>query len=237
MIHKTWTQQRLFRLLGVVSIVVALFAVAGDEILQYSPQGYASLTLFYDLPLWRMLIGHVLGVLFIPLCLSGYWCVCQALRLNGVKGARAMFWFIAYGLMMGAISHDSVSAVIELKREGSGPGLTPIMNYLQNYVNIPGGIFLLCYLAISIWYFAAVISGRTLYPRWMAFVNPFLLSLLIALLHLGNVLPAAVNVLWPAWLSIAHVVFFALSTWTLWNFTEEHATNKEQVAPSPSRTG
>ncbi len=231
MIQKTWTQQRIFRLFGVVSIVVALLAVAGDEILQYSPQGYASLTLFYDLPLWRMLIGHVLGVLFIPLCLSGYWCVCRALRLSGVKGARTMFWLIAYGLVMGAVSHDSVSAVIELKREGSGPGLTPIMNYLQNYVNIPGGIFLLCYLAISAWYFAAVISGRTLYPRWMAFVNPFLLSLLIALLHLGNVFPVAMNVLWPAWLSVAHVVFFALSTLVLWNFTEKQATTKVQVAP------
>lgn len=229
MMQKTWTQPRLFRLLGGISIVVALFAVVGDEVLQYSPQGYASLTLFYDLPLWRMLIGHVLGVLFIPLCLSGYWCVCQALRLSGVKGARAMFWLLAYGLVMGAVSHDSVSTVIELKREGSGPGLTPILNYLQTYVNIPGSIFLLCYLAISAWYVAAVISGRTLYPRWMAFVNPFLLSLFIALLHLGNVLPVVVNVLWPAWLSIAHVVFFALSTWALWNFAEEQATNKEQV--------
>ena len=230
MMRKLWTQQRLFRLFGVVSIVVALFAVVGDEILQYSPQGYASLTLFHGLPLWRMLTGHVLGVLFIPLCLSGYWCVCRALRLSGVKGAQVMFWLMAYGLVMGAVSHDSVSAVIELEREGSSPALTPVMNYLQNYVKIPGGIFLLCYLAICSWFFVAVISGRTFYQRWMAFVNPFLFSLLIVLLHLGNVLPVVVNALWSAWLSVAHVVFFTLSTLALWNFSEEQATNKEQVA-------
>ena len=94
-------------------------------------------------------------------------------------------------------------AVIELEREGSSPALTPVMNYLQNYVKIPGGIFLLCYLAICSWFFVAVISGRTFYQRWMAFVNPFLFSLLIALLHLGNVLPVVVNALWPAWLLVA----------------------------------
>ena len=97
-------------------------------------------------------------------------------------------------------------------------------------MKIPGGIFLLCYLAICSWFFVAVISGRTFYQRWMAFVNPFLFSLLIALLHLGNVLPVVVNALWPAWLSVAHVVFFTFSTLALWNFSEEQATNKEQVA-------
>ena len=87
------THPRLFRLTGIASIGAALLAVAGDEISQYSPHGYASLAdVERTLPLWRLLTGEMLGVLGIPLCLIGYWCVCQALRWSEVKGTKIMFW-------------------------------------------------------------------------------------------------------------------------------------------------
>jgi hypothetical protein len=161
----------------------------------------------------------MLGVLGIPLCLVGYWCVCQTLRLSNVKRTRVMFWLAAETLVLGVVSHAIVSSAFVAMHAGSTSALIGLANTLQNSAIIPGSLFLLGYLAISIWYFVAVIAGHTLYPRWMAFVNPFLLSLLI--LSVSNVLPVVGNVLAPAWLSIPHLVFFALSLPILWNFKEQ----------------
>lgn len=216
MTGQAWIQRYSLRLVGLFSVEIALLAMTGDEILQYTPQGYATLAFTHNLPLWRMFTGHLLGVLAIPLCISGYWCVCQALKFGGARQTRLFFWLTAYGLVMGAIAHDDLSIYFELVRIGDGAALTSSMSYIQNFANIPGAIFLICYLVSSIWYSAAVISRRSLYPRWMTFCSPLILSLLIGLFHALNILPPLMNVLWPAWLSAAHVVFFALSTLTLW---------------------
>src|SRR5258708_24589041 len=130
-----------------------------------------------------------------------------------------MFWLAAETLVLGVVSHAIVSSAFVAMQAGSTPALTGLANTLQNFAIIPGSLFLLGYLAVSIWYSVAVIAGHTLYPRWMAFVNPFLLSLLI--LSVSNVLPVVGNVLAPAWLSIPHVVFFTLSLPILWNFKEQ----------------
>ena len=128
-----------------------------------------------------------------------------------------MFWLSAYGLVMGVVSHAIISSAYTTMQVGNAPAITSATNNLRNAVYLPGGLFLISYLIVSAWYFVAVISGRTLYPRWMALANPFLLSLLIALLNAANVLPSVVNILWLAWLSIPHLIFFTLSALVLWN--------------------
>ena len=85
------TQRRLLRLTGVVSMVVAVVTVAADELLQYLPQGYASLLPWREIAAWRLLSGSALSVLAIPLSAIGYWQVCQALKLSGIKRTSWMF--------------------------------------------------------------------------------------------------------------------------------------------------
>jgi hypothetical protein len=84
-------QRRFLRLAGVLSIIVTVVIVAADEILQYLPQGYASLQPLRALPPWRLLFGNALGVLAIPLSVIGYWQICQALKLSGIKRTSWMF--------------------------------------------------------------------------------------------------------------------------------------------------
>jgi hypothetical protein len=229
MVSTVWTSKRLLRLTGIVSILIALITVAADELLQYSPQGYASYLYYRDIVFWRVLSGDLLGVLAIPLAAIGYWHVCQALKLSGVKRTSLMFWIIAYGAAIGATAHGAFTAVIVIIQEGTSSSLTRALDYLQTYVAIPFGVFLLCYLIVSAWYCIAVLSGRTLYPKWMALLNPFFLSLVIALLSVSNLLPALANVLSPAWLSIPHLVFFTLSTLVLWHPREERLAKTVQV--------
>lgn len=214
---RAWTRQRVLLTVGGAGIGAALLAVAGDEISQYSPQRYTSFAeLARAMPLWRLLSGELLGIVSIPLCLLGYWCICQVMRRCGIPGARIIFWLIAYGLVMGVVSHALISAAYIFLHAGAASLTAGATNTVQLAVYLPGSLFLISYLTASTWYVVAVISARTLYPRWMACLNPFLLSLLIALLSAANVLPVAVSVLWPAWLSIPHLIFFTLSTLILW---------------------
>jgi hypothetical protein len=212
-----WASRYVLRAAGIVSIGAALLAVAGDELSQYSAQGYASLAAVERaLPLWRLLTGEMLGVLGIPLCLIGYWSVCRALGWSGVKGARFIFWLSAFCLAMGVVSHAIISSAYTVMQSGSASALTRAANNLQIALYLPGSLFLLSYISISIWYFVAVISGRTLYPRWAAFVSPFLFSLVIVVLFALSLLPVVMDVLYPAWLSFPHLIFFSVSALVLW---------------------
>jgi hypothetical protein len=224
------TQRRVFRLTGVVSMVMAVVMVAADELLQYLPQGYASLLPWREIVAWRLLSGNALGVLAIPLSAIGYWQVCQALKLSGVKHTSWMFWIIAYGAALGAVSHGGIAACIVLLQQGAS--LTRAFDYLQSYTAVPFGVFLLCYLILSAWYCIVLLSRPTLYPKWMALLNPFLLSLVIELFNVSNVLPVVSNVLSPAWLSIPHLVFFTLSTLVLWSRREERVPETLYVKPN-----
>ena len=222
--RKEWAWQWTLRLAGCAGIVAALLAVMGDVLSQYSPQGYASPeAVERAMPFWRLLSGELLGVIGIPLCLFGYWCVCQVLRREGVRGTGVMFWLIAFGLAMGVVSHAIISSVYIVMQAGDPATVQRITGNLQLAALLPGLLFLLGYLAFSAWYLVVVLFGRDQsrpYPRWLAFVNPFLLSLLIALLNAAHVAPSVLNVLWPAWLSVPHLVFFTLATLLLWNVGE-----------------
>ena len=216
MASNTHTQTYILRLTGIIAIFVALLTTTADELLQYSPQGYASYAYVRNFALWRSLSGHVLGVVAIPLLAIGYWHVCYALRLSGVKHTSVFFWIMAYGLAIGSAAHATFAGLIVVVQTGPSSALTTGLNYFLTYGGPLFAVTLLCYAVISIWYCITVLSKRTRYPKWMAFLSPFFISLLIVLIQGSNSIPLVGNILAPAWLNFAHVVFFTLSTCILW---------------------
>ncbi len=215
MISNTYTQRYILRLTGIIGIFVALLTTTANELLQYSPQGYGTYAYVRDFALWRSLSGHILGVIAIPLLTIGYWHVCHALKLSEVKHTSVFFWIMVYGLAIGAAAHATFAGVIVLIQTG----VTPVraQTYFLTYGGPLFAVTLLCYAAVSIWYCIIVLSKRTLYPKWMACFSPFFISLLIALFQGSNVVPTLGSILAPAWLNLAHVVFFTLSTCILWH--------------------
>ena len=219
MILNTYTQKYILRITGIISIFVALLTTIADELLQYSSQGYTSYAYVRDFALWRSLSGHVLGVVTIPLLATGYWHVCYALKLSGVKYTSIFFWIMVYGLAIGAAAHGTFAGVIALIQTGATPATGE--NYFLTYGGPLFAVTLFCYATVSIWYCITVLSKPTLYPKWMAFLSPFFISLLIALFQGSNIIPVLGNILGPTWLNFAHVVFFTLSTCVLWQHQEE----------------
>ncbi len=56
-----------------------------------------------------------------------------------------------------------------------------------------------------------IISGKTPYPRWMIIFTPIVI--LIQIFSLYALVPSIGVYLLPAAMNIAHVIFFAFSTW------------------------
>ncbi len=212
-----YSQKYILRTTGLLSIFFALLTTTADELLQYSPQGYGTFAYVGDYPLWRSLSGHILGVVAIPLLAVGYWHVCHALKLSGVKHTSIFFWLMAYGLAIGAAAHGTFAGLIVLVQTRTVSATTIGYNYFLTYGGPLFAVTLFCYAVVSIWFCIAVLSKRTLYPKWMAFLSPFFISLLIALFQQSGVIPVLGNFLAPTWLNFAHVVFFTLSTCILWH--------------------
>jgi hypothetical protein len=68
-------------------------------------------------------------------------------------------------------------------------------------------------LVISAVLVFTILRRPTLYPRWMAWFNPFGLLVVVFLLFLY--VPAVGNYLMPTAMNVAHAVMFGASLWAL----------------------
>jgi hypothetical protein len=98
--------------------------VVADLILQYDPRGNYSLTnpAPCSIALWRVFTGTLLGVLCIPLTVAGDWLVCSI--------SSALFWVMAYAIVIATVFHSSFLAVIlteQAAHAASGLALTPLL--------------------------------------------------------------------------------------------------------------
>jgi hypothetical protein len=69
-------------------------------------------------------------------------------------------------------------------------------------------------LVASIWFSAAVALGGTLFPAWMALVNP--ITAILVWLAIRRLLPRLTESLEGAGFNIGFLAFFGLVTLTLW---------------------
>lgn len=220
------THKRLLWM-GIFSILVASGDVVADLILQYDPQGNYSLTAPAPLTiaLWRVLVGSFLGVFCIPLVITGYWVVCTLLRETAPRLFRALFWVMAYSIVIGTVFHSTFLAVILVEQAAhnvTGAAQASLLQ-LQNTLlvfSIPlAAIFEVCYLVMWSIVGVTILRTETRYPKWIVLFVPALLSLIIAGVGQSHALPALGNVLYPTVLSLPHVVFFLLSTFVLWRMS------------------
>ena len=66
-------------------------------------------------------------------------------------------------------------------------------------------------LVVSILMVCGIITGKTPYPRWVIIFSPIVIVIQIFSLYV--IMPSIGVYLLPAAMNIAHVIFFAFSTW------------------------
>jgi len=234
----TVTSKRLLWM-GFFSSLAALGGVVADLILQYDPQGNYSLTTPAPLSIavWRVFVGSFLGVLCIPLAITGYWVVCTVLKETAPRLFGALFWVMAYSIVIGTVFHSTFLAVILVEQAAhavTGAAQVSLL-HLQTKLfafSVPlAAFFEISYLVMWSIVVATVLRTATRYPRWIVLVVPALLSLVIVGVEQSHVVPVLGNILYPTVLSLPHLVFFLLSTLVLWR---KSASERQALHPHPS---
>jgi hypothetical protein len=170
----------------------------------------------------RMLWGALLGVFATPLVLVGFWQVYQ-----GLGAARDWAVLITVGLfgiasVVGAFVHGTFYYMGEYihalnsVEETSQSVITSMIERHKKVLIISYTPVLIFITIASILFSIRVASGKTLFPVWVAAINPITMTL--AWLLLKRILPQFVRD-WTegAGFNIAFMAFFICTTFTLWN--------------------
>lgn len=173
------------------------------------------------LPQQRLMWGGWLGVLAAPLTLAGVWQVYQGLQPAGPLLALppAILW--TYTTVVGAFVHGSfihLGEIVQLANAAQDDTRRLALDVLarqRKLFQVGYAILLACSIAAAIWYAIAIAAGLTLFPAWMAVVNP--VTATIAWLAIKRLLPAgAASYTDGAGFNIAYIVFFSFATFALW---------------------
>lgn len=205
------------RTISLTATGAAVIATAGDLLLLRAATEAGATPPQPDMPaLRRLLLGHYLGVLAIPLYALGYWQISRAIAPAGEGRARWMLYVGAYAAAIGGAVHGitalAIAASPAASRAASDPMvvLAPFADFLLPLWGVLGTLA----LAGSVLFAGAVRTGRTPFPASCAWINPA--TLVVAIAVGAAALPVLRPVVLPAGPNLAHIVFFGLATVVLW---------------------
>jgi hypothetical protein len=189
-----------------IGIVAAVAATAGDLLLLATTN--ASRPGFEWLPAASepmLVAGTYLGVLAIPCYALGYRTA--AARVAG-RFRRALVALGAIGGVLGGTIHGLTGLVIHFELASATAAVDPITVIARHgaYLLPLWAVVGAAAIAASLLWTVAVLSEGSTLPRWMAVVNPAMLTILIATATRGSLLGDAFAI--PAAPNLAHVIFF-----------------------------
>lgn len=199
-------RQRAVVFAGAAAMLAALLASTGDVLLLAHGAARGAGDRTVDAP--ALILGNYLGVVFIPLYAIGYGLAAKG--LGAARGSTRLFFPLGAAVSAyGAVVHGVTAVLIETNLAGEG-GASPASVPHAIYLMPLWGLVFAALLVVSALFTAAVLTGRTAFPRWFAVANPAVLMVLVAVASLP--FPAAAAYVIPAAPNLAHVLFFAFMT-------------------------
>ena len=170
----------------------------------------------------RMIWGALLGVFASPLVLAGFWQIYHGLSgANEILVLTSVIMF-AIASVIGSFVHGTFYYMGEyihaLNRvdQQSQTIIADMITRHRKVLIISYAPVLIIILIASVLFSILVATNQTLFPGWMAAVNP--VTLTIAWLIIKRILPKPITEsLEGAGFNIAYFIFFACTTITLWN--------------------
>jgi hypothetical protein len=214
---------KFLRLTGIVGIITGIAMSIADISLLYSAAGgYESDAVLLTIPMWRLLLGHYLGVLMLPFYLIAFWHLYEGIRPGGAWRSIPVAALLGYGVAAGGAFHGSIAGLALIVQ--AGPGASPetqtvLIHLLANahkFVEPLQVVVFLSLFAGSLWLGAAILSGHTAYPRWFLLANPVLVHAVLFASYFLTPNPVS-TLLLPATASLSLLILFGFSTALLWN--------------------
>jgi hypothetical protein len=174
------------------------------------------------IPWNRLVWGGLLGVCMTPFVMTGAWVLYHALAPAGdwLSVPVALLWLAAYPV--GAFIHGSFiyfGGCVQAWNAAEGAFKAQLEDLVYRMSRVLIFSYLLFFalaLATSAWYVVAVLQGTTALPRWMAVVNPVLMTVVYMLLARYVVPLRIMKYVQGAGFNIVYIVFFSLLLGFVW---------------------
>ena len=196
---------------GWAGLLGAFFVGVGELSLQFTPNGGIEDTegylYFNDVSARRLSIGHFIAVLAAPLYLLGYWFLSKLLEPAGAKLAKAFFLIGAYAFAVGTVWIGQRFFLATTVHEiAAGNDLEALLTVFADHNEPFVNALRIGMLLVSIIWVKLIISGKTVFPKWMAVFNPIvLLATMFALYFFRTKLGIYV---FPAAMNVTHLIVF-----------------------------
>lgn len=165
---------------------------------------------------WRITSGTFIGVFMLPFQIAGLISIFYGLRSSGRILPVIVILTNAHALIMGVAFHTSYAFIasgwklfhiIELQDKN----VFDLMNKFDYYWKLIIIIMLTEIIIGSTIFVLLVMKGKTMYPKWMALMNP--LFVILAMFMAIPPIPAPVGgFIGPTTLNLATMAFFIVST-------------------------
>ena len=152
---------------------------------------------------WSLNLAYWAGSVALPIAALGYLQLFVGLRPAGKWWAGPPASLLMYFFALGSAGHGSVFPVYEIWQglphlEKGHPSLAEI-NELKNDLERHMGALMfadaISMVVGSFWFSASVLFKRTLYPRWMAFLNVFAISALTIGISQIDAVPSPIRII------------------------------------------
>jgi hypothetical protein len=214
---------KLLRLTGIVGIITGIaMSIADISLLYSSAGGYESDAMLLTVPMWRLLLGHYLGVLMLPFYLIAIWHLYEGIKPGGAWRSIPVVALLGYVAAAGGAFHGSIAGLALIAQAGVGAPpeaqtvLTDLLANAHKFIEPLQAVVFLAGFVGSIWLGAAILSGHTAYPRWFLLANPVLVHAVLFASYFLTPNPVS-TLLLPATASLSLLILFGFSTALLWN--------------------
>ena len=198
-----------------LAVFGAALGAIGDTLLLYVPTGFyedPEMAFMASIGGDRLLAGHLLGVLAIPLQAGGLWLVWHALRPAGLKLAN---WAVVTGVYVVAIG-TATHALFYPAAEAARIGPEKVAE-VKSFLDPVAGLFVLGFFVLFGIVVILILRGKTPLPKWTALVTPISFYLVSILFYIA--IPLVGNFLIPAAFNLGMMVFFLILLLVPWRST------------------
>lgn len=189
-----------------LAVLGAALGAIGDTLLLYVPEGYyedPQMGFMASISGDRLLAGHLLGVLAIPLEAGGLWLVWKMLQPAGRKMANLAVVLGAYVVSIGTATHAVFYPVAQAARTSP-----EAVAHAKSFLDPIAGLFVLGFFVLFILVIILTARGKTLLPKWTVWTTPISIYILSILFYI--LVPVIGNVMIPAAFNLGMMVFYLI---------------------------
>lgn len=202
------TDRKTILITGIIGLLAATLVGIGEFLLHFDPLArYGDGFAFFDaVSRDRATLGHFIGLLSAPLYIVGAYHLYLMLRPANEVAARIAGFAMAYGCAIGAVWIGSRAMAVELVANGSVPEQLELYTLRYESLLMVLRAVILIVSGIMVW---LCLTGRSLYPRKMAVLNPIFLIIVAFIIFFT--MPAVGKYIMPIALNVAYFIMFTVS--------------------------